>query len=136
MQYGRTPLDFATTVDCITAMLDAGANPGSPNALLVAAAEGDEPLVRRLLATGAPANAPDGVSNLLGSSRQCFTGDQGEVGCVAGPYANSREWAKPKGRHAGCRVVSPFTLAFPRCGGAPCAPRFAHCAPRGRLPCL
>ena len=72
VQDGRTPLDCATSIDCITALLDAGAvcgspMPGSNTPLHITARKGSEPLVRRLLAAGAPVNATDEVRDLRGS---------------------------------------------------------------------
>ena len=66
MQGGRTPLDCADSSECIAALLDGGADCRSPkqrsrNPLLVAVAHRSEPLVRRLLAMGAPVNATDEV---------------------------------------------------------------------------
>ena len=55
MQDGRTPLDCTGSIECITALLDAGATlaspePGSRTHLHIAAICGSEALVRRLLA--------------------------------------------------------------------------------------
>jgi len=66
LQSGRTPLDCAATLKCITALFDGGATLGSPRPgtstpLHVAAGHGSEALVRRLLAAGAPVNATDAV---------------------------------------------------------------------------
>jgi len=68
---GRTPLDCANTVECITALLDGGATLGSPSPgtstpLHVAAGHGSEAIVHRLLAAGAPVNATDEVRDSQG----------------------------------------------------------------------
>ena len=78
MQDGCTPLDCACTITCITALLDAGATLGRPKMdsrhpiHVAAASNGSAALVRRLLAMGAPVNAPDGVRRRLGGQHANF----------------------------------------------------------------
>ena len=63
---GSTPLDHASSVYCIAALLEVGATCGVPRpscrtSLHVAAGSGSTPLVRRLLDAGAHVNAADEV---------------------------------------------------------------------------
>lgn len=62
MQFGSTPLDCASSIDCIIALLDAGAvsgrlTPRTTTSLHIAAKNGSLHLVRRLLAAGASVDA-------------------------------------------------------------------------------
>ena len=116
VQNGRTPLDCASTIECISVLLDTGATLGRPKLrdrpgpIHVAAEAGSEPLVRRLLDMGAAADSIDSVRSLLRTLRRSSRCAKGKAKWAL-PVCPLKQVGWPESRTRGCREFSIRLLA-------------------------